>query len=179
MPAPVISVFGSAAPQSGSPLYQLAYDTGRLLAEGGYTPATGGYGGTMAGVSEGAASAGGHVIGVTCDQIEQHHTVQPNAWVKEEIRYASLRDRLYHLASQNEGIIVLPGGLGTMAELSLAWNLMQVQEIAQRPFIVVGPMWRHMLELFLPDGHVTPQNMALIGFAEDAATAVALLNRKK
>ena len=67
----VISVFGSSAPQPGSADYEAARDLGRRLAEAGFTVQTGGYMGTMEGVSRGANEAGGHVIGVTCDQIEE------------------------------------------------------------------------------------------------------------
>ncbi len=77
----VIAVFGSSAPQPGSAAYEEARQIGRLLAEAGCAVATGGYCGTMAAVSQGAAEAGGHVIGVTCDQIEQFRPLGPNEWV--------------------------------------------------------------------------------------------------
>ena len=67
----VISVFGSSAPRPGSEAYEWGRRVGRLLAEAGLTVATGGYSGTMTAVSQGAAEAGGHVIGVTSSQIEQ------------------------------------------------------------------------------------------------------------
>ena len=55
---------------------------------------TGGYIGTMEAVSRGAAEAGGHVIGVTCEEIEAWRPVRVNAWVKEEIRRKTLMERL-------------------------------------------------------------------------------------
>ena len=64
--------------------------------------ATGGYSGTMTAVSQGAADAGGHVIGVTCRQIEQFRPLGPNQWVKEEIKYDTLTERLLHLVRHND-----------------------------------------------------------------------------
>ena len=65
-----ISVFGGSSPKPGDLAYEQAYYLGKLIGEAGYTVLTGGYIGTMEAVSRGAAEAGGHVIGVTCDQIE-------------------------------------------------------------------------------------------------------------
>ena len=44
----------------------------------------------MSAVSQGASEAGGHVIGVTCYQIEQFRPLAPNEWVIEEMRYETL-----------------------------------------------------------------------------------------
>jgi len=50
--------------------------------------------GTMEAVSRGAAEAGGHVIGVTCEDIEKWRPIGANAWVKEEWRKKTLTERL-------------------------------------------------------------------------------------
>ena len=78
------------------------------------------------------------LIGVTSAQIERFRPIQANRWVAEEIRYDSLRDRLMHLVLHNDGAVVLPGGIGTLGELSLTWNMMQVGEIPQRPLVLLG-----------------------------------------
>ncbi|MEJ5198439.1 MAG: DNA-binding protein, partial [Anaerolineae bacterium] len=61
-----IAVFGSSRREEESALYREAYELGRVLAGAGYAVLTGGYNGSMAAVSRGAAEAGGRVIGVTC-----------------------------------------------------------------------------------------------------------------
>ena len=66
----IVSVFGGSAPKPGSPAYEEAQRCGALLAQAGWTVATGGYRGVMEAVSRGAHEAGGHVIGVTCTLIE-------------------------------------------------------------------------------------------------------------
>ncbi len=151
---PVIAVFGSSAPKEGQPDYAQAYEVGRLLAEAGYAVATGGYSGTMTAVSRGAADAGGYVIGVTSSQIEQFRDLPPNDWITKEYRYPTLQERLSHLVTQNEGMIVLPGGIGTLAELALAWNLIQVNEIPKRPLILLGKLWLDTLAAFIQEPYI-------------------------
>jgi uncharacterized protein (TIGR00730 family) len=169
---PVISVFGSSAPVPGSAAYDEAREVGRLLAEAGFAVATGGYSGTMTAVSQGAADAGGHVIGVTSDQIEQFRNLGPNQWVKEEIRYRTLQERLLHLVENNAGMIVLPGGIGTLSEMALAWSFLQVGEIEQRPLTLLGPTWQETIAVFNQTNIVRPEHMQLLHFAETPQAAV-------
>ncbi len=170
---PVISVFGSSAPNPESTAYEQARQLGQLLAQGGYAVATGGYGGTMAAVSQGASEAGGHVIGVTCDQIEQFRPLSPNQWVKEERRYKTLQERLIHLVRQNAGMVVLPGGIGTLSEMSLAWSFLQVGEIEKRPLVLIGRMWQETVAAFNDDDYVNPKHRDLLTFVESPEEAVA------
>ncbi len=172
---PVISIFGSSAPQPGSPAYEEARKVGRLLAEAGFGVATGGYSGTMSAVSQGAAEAGGHVIGVTSDQIEQFRPLGPNEWVKEEIRFQTLQERLLYLVEKNDGMIVLPGGIGTLSEMALAWSLMQVGEIERRPLSLLGPTWRETIAAFNDPAVIRPQHVELLHFAESAQAAVSFV----
>lgn len=171
---PVISVFGSASPQSGTAVYEAARQVGRLLAQAGLAVATGGYGGTMAAVSQGAAEANGHVIGVTSAQIEQFRPLRPNAWVHEEIHYETLQDRLLHLVTQNAGMIVLPGGIGTLSEMSLAWSFLQVGEISPRPLVLLGEMWPQTMAVFAQEAYVRPTHLELLRYADTPETAVKL-----
>lgn len=169
----VISVFGSSAPQPGSEAYKSARLVGRLLAEAGFAVATGGYSGTMTAVSQGASEVGGHVIGVTSAQIEQFRPLGANQWVAEEIKYESLRDRLLHLILQNDGMITLPGGIGTLSEMALAWSFLQVGEVEPRPFALLGKLWRDGIEAFFRPEYVQQQHLDLLYFAESPETAVA------
>ena len=143
-----ITIFGGSKPTPGSPAYQDALRLGALLAKAGYAVQTGGYIGTMEAISRGAAEAGGHVIGVTCDEIESWRPVAPNHWVKEEKRHGTLRERLYGLIDVCDGAIALPGGIGTLAEIVLTWAQFQIQPEDQRPLIVVGPGWEEVITSF-------------------------------
>jgi uncharacterized protein (TIGR00730 family) len=171
----IITVFGSSRPQPDSAAYREALTVGRLLAEAGYAVATGGYMGTMEAVSRGAAEAGGHVIGVTSAQIETFRPIPPNRWVKEEIRKELLRDRVAHLVMENDGMIVLPGGIGTLSEMALAWSLMQVGDIGQRPLVLLGPTWRDTLTTFFDADYIRAQDYSLLQFADTPETAVGLI----
>ncbi len=170
-----ISVFGSSAPEPGSEPFATAQLLGRLLAEAGFGVATGGYGGTMTAVSQGASEAGGHVIGVTSDQIEQFRPIGPNKWIKEEIRHKTLRDRLLYLITENDGMVVLPGGIGTLSEMTLAWSFLQVGEIGKRPLILLGNLWQQTIAAFNDTRYVRQANLDLLTFVDSAETAVSAL----
>jgi uncharacterized protein (TIGR00730 family) len=174
-----ITVFGGSQPQPGSSAYAEAYELGKLLATQGHTVLTGGYIGTMEAVSRGANEAGGHVIGVTCAEIEAWRPVKPNAWVQEERRFATLQERLNELVMACEAAIALPGGPGTLTEISLTWNLMIVAAIPPKPLILTGAGWRSVMELFYNSFEVyIPQNQRdLILFAQDIKTAAAMLRK--
>jgi len=172
-----ISVFGGAQPQPDSPEYEAARTLGALLAQRGHTVLTGGYIGVMEAVSRGAHEAGGHVIGVTCEDIEAWRKVSRNQWVKEERRKKTLLDRMQSLIEGCDAAIALPGGVGTLAEISLMWNLMVVEALRRRPLILVGSGWQSTLDQFFTSFEFympTRQRDDLL-FAEDVQTAVEFL----
>lgn len=172
----IISVFGSSRPQPGSAAYEQARTVGTLLAEAGFAVATGGYTGTMAAVSDGAASAGGHVIGVGCTQIERFRPGGLNQWVVEAIHYETLRERLYHLVVENDGMITLPGGVGTLSEMALAWSLLQVGEVNRRPLVLLGDIWRDAMEAFIHTDFVSEDHAQLLRYAKTPEEAVSCLS---
>ena len=139
----VITVFGSARTEPGTPAYETAEALGRALAEAGFTVANGGYGGTMEAVSKGAREAGGHVIGVTTDQFDS----QPNQWVEEEIRVPDWTARLFKLVELGEGYVALPGGTGTLVELSVVWEWNNKRFFDRpRPVVLLGDYWHPVIE---------------------------------
>jgi len=172
-----ITIFGGAQPKTGDAAYAEAYELGKLLAQAGHTVLTGGYIGTMEAVSRGASEAGGHVVGVTCDDIEAWRAVKPNAWVKEERRFPTLNERLAELVRNCDAAIALPGGPGTLTEVALAWNLMIVDSIPRKPLILVGAGWRSVFERFFQEFHTyMPVNQRdLLHFAPHVQAAVELL----
>jgi uncharacterized protein (TIGR00730 family) len=173
----LIAVFGSSAPQPNSWEYQLANDLGRRLAQANFAVVTGGYSGTMAAVSQGASEEGGYVIGVTSKQIERSRKARVNQWVDREINYETLTERVLHLVTNNQGMIVLPGGIGTLSEFALAWSLLQVRAIPLRPLILLGAMWQETLASFIQPAYVFPDHIALIRTVDSPADAVAILEK--
>jgi uncharacterized protein (TIGR00730 family) len=174
----IISVFGSSSPRPGDAAYEDARTVGRLLAQAGYGVATGGYGGTMTAVSQGAAEAGGHVIGVASVRIETYRGASVNKWVKQVHKYESLSDRLLHLVTRNNGMIVLPGGIGTLSEMALAWSFLQVGEIEKRPLVLLGDMWRQAIRNYYLPEYVPEMHMDLLHFADSPEAAVAYVTSK-
>jgi uncharacterized protein (TIGR00730 family) len=174
-----ITVFGGSQPQPGSPAYAEAYELGKLLAQAGHTVLTGGYIGTMEAVSRGAREAGGHVIGVTCAEIERWRPVRANAWVQEEWRRETLLERLQALVEGCDAAIALPGGPGTLVEVALTWNLTIIGAITPRPLILVGEGWQAVLDQVYQsfDVYVPANQRAHVQFAPDVITAVKMLER--
>jgi len=172
-----ISVFGGAQPREGEAAYSEAVELGRLLVERGHTVLTGGYIGTMEAVSRGAHEAGGHVIGVTCEDIEAWRKVSANSWVKEEIRRKTLVERLHTLIHEADAAFALPGGAGTLTEISLMWNLMTVESLHRRPLILIGRGWQSTFDQFFRElgSYVTAPQRDILKFADDVHTAVKML----
>lgn len=150
---------------------------GRLLAQRGHTVLTGGYIGTMEAVSRGAHEAGGHVVGVTCEEIENWRNVGANRWVKEERKKKTLLERLQALIEDCDAAIALPGGPGTLTEIALTWNLMIIGALHRRPLILVGDGWQSVFDqVFTRLDEYTPAGQReLLSFAEDVKTAVEML----
>ena len=154
---------------------------GRLLAERGHTVLTGGYIGVMEAVSRGAHEAGGHVIGVTCSDIERWRPRSANPWVKEEIKKETLIDRLHTLIHESDAAFALPGGAGTLTEIAVMWNLMIVESLHRRPLILVGRGWQSTFDQFFQElgSYTTAQQREILQFAKDVPTAVELLESKE
>ena len=171
----VISVFGSASPEPGSADYVLAETVGRLLGEAGFAVQTGGYMGTMEGASKGAHEADAEVIGITASAIEKFRPIGPNPYVKTELRYETLRERLLHVITHNDGMLVLPGGIGTLAELAMGWNGVQTGELSPRPLVLLGDVWSETLPVFVRDQYVKPEHAQLLKIASTPAEAVEFL----
>ncbi len=174
----VISVFGASLSPPGSADYEAARDLGRRLARLGMTVQTGGYGGVMEAASRGASEAGGHVIGVTCALFENSLALKANRWVREEIKQPSLRARVVYLVEQCDGIVVMPGGIGTLSELALAWSFMQVGEIRRKPFVAVGGQWQRTLAAFVDPHYIAARDMDLLTMVRTPVEAVRLLQQQ-
>ena len=173
-----ISVFGGSAPKPGSPAYQEAYELGKLLGSAGMSVLTGGYTGTMEATSRGASEAGGHVIGVTCEEIEAWRPIGPNAWVAEEWRCQTFDERLNTLVVSCDAAIALPGGLGTLLEICLTWNKLAIEVVQPKPVILLGSGWHKLMETFFAEfgDYVPMDDRQYLAFAPDPHTVLELLS---
>jgi uncharacterized protein (TIGR00725 family) len=137
----IVTVFGSSVPLVNSAEYGTAYDCGKKIAEAGLTICNGGYRGTMEASAKGAREAGGQTIGVTISDWPR----KPNAWIQQEIKTASLIERLMKLVELGNAYIVLPGGTGTLLEFACVLELINKEIINRKPIILVGDFWDGVL----------------------------------
>jgi len=172
-----VAVFGGAGARPQDEIYRQAVDLGAGLARAGHTVMTGGYIGVMEAASKGAAEAGGHVIGVTCEEIESFRPIKPNPWVKEEWRYVTLADRLMNLVNRCDAAIAMPGGVGTLAEISILWNQVLIHAIPPKPMVLFGSGWKSTFETLLASQgeFIAPHDRDLIRFAPDVHSALQVL----
>ena len=175
-----VTVFGSAMPKPEETAYQTALTLGQILAKEGHTVITGGYGGTMEAASRGAAEAGGYVIGVTCAEIARWRKLSANAWVKEEWCRQTLHERLSTLIDSCQAALALPGGVGTLLEVCMMWNLLVIKAISPRPLILIGPGWKTTLQSFLEEQgqYVLEEDRQWLSFVDTAEEAAAKLHQK-
>lgn len=171
----IVSVFGGSAPRPGEPAYQEAYQLGKQLGEAGYQIMTGGYSGTMEATSQGAKEAGAHVVGVTVGLFEQAGR-SPNGYVDEVVHYDTLSERLLHLVKKCHAAVALPGGIGTLSEVTLMWSLLQTHEIEPVPFVLMGEDWRRLIQSIYGRGqYIREADMSLLQVARTPEQAVTLL----
>lgn len=168
-----IAVFGSSRCRVDSPCYAEAYELGRLLASAGHTVLSGGYAGSMGAVSQGAAEAGGHVVGVTCALFDP---APCNPWVTEEVKAATLIERMALMIERADGFVALRGGIGTLSELTLVWSLLQVRSLEGRALVLLGAQWRPVVATLLEHTDLGSSIAALTEIAETPAEAVQLLS---
>jgi hypothetical protein len=139
----IISVFGSSRPGENDAEYAEARALGRALASKGFAVCTGAYGGTMEAVSRGAKDGGGKTYGVTA---EFFSAAKANAWVDVEVRVKTWQERLFEIIRLGDGFVACKGGTGTLAELAVAWEMMNKAVMAAKPFVVLGEFWQPVLK---------------------------------
>ena len=143
----IISVFGASSTPHDSAEWHEAERLGNLLAKAGYAVATGGYGGSMEAVSKGVSEANGEVIGVTAPDVFKSRA-GANPFVTEEVKAPHLLERIHLLTQMSSAAVALPGSLGTLTEIMVAWNLAYVAPFAEleaKPLIVIGEKWARVI----------------------------------
>jgi uncharacterized protein (TIGR00730 family) len=172
----IVSVFGAAFLQEGSTAWEEARRLGGRIAREGWVLANGAYGGAMTAASRGAAEAGGHTIGVTCETLARAGR-RKNDWVREEIRCATVRERLCKLADIADAIVSLDGGIGTLTEIAFCWNQVQTGDLPPRPIVLLGSVWRKTFNAFFHAAgfYLKNEEKALLQFATSADDAVRII----
>ena len=171
---PVVAVFGSSQTIDGDAEYQQARLLGRLLARAGFVVCNGGYGGTMEASSRGASEMEGASIGLTVGYFGDR---EANPFVTREIRNATLFERLANFVGLAEAFVVLRGGVGTLAEFSIIWNLLQVGALGPKPFIFIGVHWPRIVENLRQHMKIRDKDVKLLKFVHTPEEAVEILSK--
>ena len=150
-----ITVFGSSRCVKGDQEYIFAESIGSMLGKLGLNVATGGYQGTMEAISKGASKHAVSVIGVTVPSLfsnmsKDSFEVKANEYISKEIQTESLSDRIHHLLKNSKAIIVLPGKIGTLTELIVAWNTNYLYNISNDkdviPIFLKKDYWKDIID---------------------------------
>ncbi len=161
---PAVSVFGSARIAPGTPYYELAEETARLLSDSGFTVISGGGPGLMEATNKGAFAGKGLAVGLNIDLPREQFT---NQYQDISLRFKHFFARKVMFAKYATAYIVLPGGFGTLDELFEALTLVQTGKTRQMPIILVHePFWRGLLEWFrerlAAEGMIDPTDLNLV-----------------
>jgi len=168
----VVTVFGSSRVKRDDPEYDAARRLGTLVAQRGWTLCNGGHDGTMEAAAQGAKEAGGSTIGVS---LSLYRPANKNVWLDQEIVAETLFARLEELVTLGSAYVVLHGGIGTLLEMCLVWNLVQSPEFAAKPIILVGEAWRSVASVLTENLPMHPWEAESIAVVDSVDEAVARL----
>ena len=141
-----VTIFGSARAKPGTVAYEETKRVSKALAELGCDIITGGGPGLMQAANEGVkqATGDGHEsMGIRVDlPFEQ----EVNPFVELAFEHRTFFTRLHHFVLASDAFIVAPGGIGTVLETTMIWQLLQVKHLDKTPLILVGKMWPGFVE---------------------------------
>ena len=135
-----VSIFGSARAKPGSFGYEETKRAAAALAAMGCDIITGGGPGLMQAANEGAAAAPERVRSVGI-RIALPFEQDVNAFVTQAFTHRTFFTRLHQFVLTSDAFIVAPGGIGTLLEMTMIWQLLQVGHLRDTPLILVGRMW--------------------------------------
>ncbi|MDO5616418.1 MAG: TIGR00730 family Rossman fold protein [Cruoricaptor ignavus] len=174
---PCVSIFGSARLKEDDPYYQMAVEIAEKITKIGFGIITGGGPGIMEAGNKGARLAGGKSIGLNIElPFEQHFNPYIDKNYSIDFNYFFVRKVMFMKYSQ--GFIVMPGGFGTLDELSEALTLIQTNKIAKFPIVLVGSeFWGGLLDWFkntlVKNGMIAEDDLNLYRVVDTADEAVA------
>ena len=177
-----VTIFGSARAKPGTFVYEEVKRVAAVLAEMGCDIITGGGPGLMQAANEGAAAANApernRSVGIRVDlPFEQ----EVNPFVEQAFEHKTFFTRLHHFVLTSDAFIVAPGGVGTVLELMMIWQLLQVKHVRDTPLLLVGKMWAGLVDwakaqlLTSQPPLANPEDMTIPRCVNTADEAIALL----
>ena len=161
---PAVTIYGSARIKPGEELYQQTEEVARRLGESGFSIITGGGPGVMEAANKGALAAGVTSVGLNIELPEEQ---LPNPYTTKSITFRHFFVRKVMLVKYAVAFIIMPGGLGTLDEVTEVLTLMQTFKI--RPFPVIlydSRYWNGFLEWLrstvMARGYVSDEDFSLL-----------------
>jgi len=177
VPKPRVAIWGSARTKPGSRYYELARTLAQHLAKEGYAVVTGGGPGIMEAANLGASEAGGASVGLN---IILPFEQAPNAYTTHcmEFRYFFCRRVMF--VKESSGVVVMPGGFGTLDEFFEILTLKQTGKVDTLPIILLGSAyWTGLLDwmrtTLLADGAIGQGDLSLFNVVDNVDEVMALL----
>ena len=175
-----VAIFGSARAQPGSFVYEEVKRVAAAFAGMGCDIVTGGGPGLMQAANEGAAGAG-VPAGSMGIRVELPFEQDVNPFVEQAFEHKTFFTRLHHFVIASDAFVVVPGGIGTVLEMLMIWQLLQVRHVDNVPLILVGKMWKGLVEwasesMLDPRLHLAnPEDLKIPLCLETADEAIAIV----
>jgi uncharacterized protein (TIGR00730 family) len=174
-----VTVFGSARTRHDAPLYLMAADLGKKLADAGFMVITGGGPGIMQAVNEGAGPE--HSFGVN---IRLPFEQLPNPVLVGNPRYISYKyffNRKVAFLKEADAVVLFPGGFGTLDETMESVTLLQTGKRYPIPLILVdsprGTYWERLIGFLENElagrGYISAEDFCLMERVSRPEDAVA------
>ncbi len=167
---PAVTVYGAARLKPSDKLYAQTEEIARRLGRLGFNIITGGGPGIMEAANKGACEAGVASIGLNIELPEEQAL---NPYTTKSITFHHFFVRKVMLVKYATAFIIMPGGLGTLDELTEVLTLMQTKKI--KPFPVVlfdSHYWGGFLEWLrtctLARGFVSEEDFELLRVCDTA-----------
>lgn len=171
---PAVSIYGSARVQPGDELYQKTEEIARRLGKTGFSIITGGGPGVMEAANKGAFEAGVKSVGVNIELPEEQ---EPNAYSNISLSLRHFFVRKVLLVKYATAFIIMPGGLGTLDELTEVLTLMQTHKIKPFPVLLYDSgYWSGFLDWLrdctLANNFISKEDLLLLRVYDDVAEIV-------
>ncbi len=176
---PAVTIYGSARTKPGEPLYQQAEQIARGLGELGFAIVTGGGPGIMEAANKGAREAGVASIGLNIELPEEQ---APNPYATKTITFSHFYVRKVMLAKYATAFVAMPGGIGTLDELTEILTLIQTQKIKPFPVLLFdSSYWKGFLQWLedtvLEKGYVSVEDFSLVRVCDRPEEVVEAVQR--
>ncbi len=160
-----VAFLGGAQWREDSDVYKDAFETAKLLAQEGYQIVNGGGPGIMRASTKGAHEGGGEVLGVTYIPNYRHKNyegVDLENDFDDEVVALDYFDRTKIMLQNSDVHIIFKGGTGTISEFGMSWASSRIHQGHNKPIILFGDFWKHIVKEFQTHMKMRPDELDLI-----------------